>query len=635
MSFVRALKDYKASKTKEEGALYFKKGEIIVVDQQNNEKLLFHGSYEGKKGMKSGWFPSFSVKALNEKEIIEHKKSKKYLQSEEKKKKEEEKVGKKLVTSNSFSSDAKKEMVKDASRDGETSSSNYNDKDKKEKKKKFLSSKIASRPTKESLVERGILVEPPSNTMRKIEKLSSFLVSRPPREQVSKVLNADQEKKMFGIPLGQVMFTTYTEFRIPPQILVLIKYIEEKGMDETGIFRISGGTGEINALKEMMNKGEDISEKISAFSVHSASGVLKLFFRQLPEPLFTFDLFDSLVKSTEIEEEAARLEKNKAILKQLPKHNYSLIAKLFLFLAKITKLSEVNKMNSSNLGIVFGPTLLWGRDSNPVTDMMSNVGTSEVVGFMIDHSEQLFSLDDMSEVEKNLYSSNSSGANSLNTSRENSTGSFQSQGSYTNLLSVNSAATHKKVGSADLSAAFGHRKMGSQDLTSPKRVIQSVDYSDKEKQQQHQMMLNINLIQQQLKRTQSGQSTDNLSNARRNTITEQPTTIVPPSTFENLSSSAPMEPTTTNSTQSDTKLPDGWEKAVDSNGKVFYVDHLNKRTQWEIPTSATPSNTSTPLLKSPSGRSFMSPLLKSPSSTSVNASLTRSPSGNVNSNLSN
>jgi len=30
-------------------------------------------------------------------------------------------------------------------------------------------------------------------------------------------------------------------------------------------------------------------------------------------------------------------------------------------------------------------------------------------------------------------------------------------------------------------------------------------------------------------------------------------------------------------------LPEGWEKSIDSNGNVFYIDHKKRKTQWEHP----------------------------------------------------
>ena len=33
----------------------------------------------------------------------------------------------------------------------------------------------------------------------------------------------------------------------------------------------------------------------------------------------------------------------------------------------------------------------------------------------------------------------------------------------------------------------------------------------------------------------------------------------------------------------DSPLPDGWEKRVEPNGRVYFVNHKNRTTQWEDP----------------------------------------------------
>lgn len=39
----------------------------------------------------------------------------------------------------------------------------------------------------------------------------------------------------------------------------------------------------------------------------------------------------------------------------------------------------------------------------------------------------------------------------------------------------------------------------------------------------------------------------------------------------------------------DLPLPEGWEQKTDPYGRVFYVDHINRTTQWERPTPPPPN----------------------------------------------
>ena len=41
-------------------------------------------------------------------------------------------------------------------------------------------------------------------------------------------------------------------------------------------------------------------------------------------------------------------------------------------------------------------------------------------------------------------------------------------------------------------------------------------------------------------------------------------------------------------------LPEGWERGVTSEGQVYYIDHINKKTQWEHPSQKSPKYPQTP-----------------------------------------
>lgn len=41
-----------------------------------------------------------------------------------------------------------------------------------------------------------------------------------------------------------------------------------------------------------------------------------------------------------------------------------------------------------------------------------------------------------------------------------------------------------------------------------------------------------------------------------------------------------------NDSEESEPLPQGWEERQDANGRIFYVDHTTRRTQWERPTRA-------------------------------------------------
>lgn len=106
------------------------------------------------------------------------------------------------------------------------------------------------------------------------------------------------------------------------------------------------------------------------FDVHTIAGLLKLYLRELPEPLFTYALYnqwiDATVKTLNNESQALTLEQ---VIEQLPKQNYDNLHLLIRFLYLLTCHQESNKMTSSNLAITMAPSLIRAR---PVQELSNS-----------------------------------------------------------------------------------------------------------------------------------------------------------------------------------------------------------------------------------------------------------------------
>lgn len=73
-----------------------------------------------------------------------------------------------------------------------------------------------------------------------------------------------------------------------------------KGMDSEGIYRRSGGAGQTREIQQLFDQGKvpDLTDDVSKWNDISAiTSVLKLYFRNLPDPLFTFALHDSFIQA--------------------------------------------------------------------------------------------------------------------------------------------------------------------------------------------------------------------------------------------------------------------------------------------------------------------------------------------------
>jgi len=137
-------------------------------------------------------------------------------------------------------------------------------------------------------------------------------------------------------------------------------------VETEGIFRISGSLPKMNLLRSALESGLNLTDSIEKLlttrdciiSCHEVSGVLKAFFRELPEPVVPFSHFQSFMNPLRIESEEERIAAFKEAVVALPNDNRHLLRKLMEFLHVVTLHEEQNRMSPQNLAIVFAHTLL-------------------------------------------------------------------------------------------------------------------------------------------------------------------------------------------------------------------------------------------------------------------------------------
>ncbi|XP_047664053.1 GEM-interacting protein isoform X1 [Tachysurus fulvidraco] len=180
--------------------------------------------------------------------------------------------------------------------------------------------------------------------------------------------------------------------------------IESRALTVQGVYRVSGSKPRILKLCHAFETQKDQVD-LSDLSPHDITSVLKLFFKDLPEPLLTFDLYTDFINTgkeiqrlTEREHsaESAQIIENilsnlKQILARLPPCNYSTLQYMMAHLFRISECEE-NKMSPGNLGIVFGPTLLRPLVSGDVSmiALLESSYQALLLEFMISHHDQIF-----------------------------------------------------------------------------------------------------------------------------------------------------------------------------------------------------------------------------------------------------
>ncbi|KAK1331445.1 hypothetical protein QTO34_009400 [Cnephaeus nilssonii] len=111
-------------------------------------------------------------------------------------------------------------------------------------------------------------------------------------------------------------------------------------------------------LEHGFRYNKDILLMLSDMDINAIAGTLKLYFRELPEPLLTDRLYPAFMEGIALSDPAAKENCMMHLLRSLPDPN--LITFLFLLehLKRVAEKEPINKMSLHNLATVFGPTLL-------------------------------------------------------------------------------------------------------------------------------------------------------------------------------------------------------------------------------------------------------------------------------------
>ncbi|XP_036375335.1 rho GTPase-activating protein 12-like isoform X2 [Megalops cyprinoides] len=186
-------------------------------------------------------------------------------------------------------------------------------------------------------------------------KLKKFLTRRPTLQAVrDKGYIKDQ---VFGCSLTSLCHRENTT--VPKFVKMCIDHVENTGLNVDGLYRVSGNLAVIQKLRFAVNHDEKVNLEDGKWEdIHVTTGALKMFFRELPEPLFTYGSFDDFVSAIKCPDYNQRVHLIKDLIKQLPKPNQDTMQVLFKHLRKVIDHGEVNRMTTQSVAIVFGPTLL-------------------------------------------------------------------------------------------------------------------------------------------------------------------------------------------------------------------------------------------------------------------------------------
>jgi len=196
--------------------------------------------------------------------------------------------------------------------------------------------------------------------------------------------------------VGSPTCTTCVEF-VPYLVKLCCDIVSEKGLDVVGIYRVPGNNAAVTYLTEQINKGVDsfALEDQRWQDVNVVSSLLKSFFRKLPNPLFTADMYSLFIEASKVDQSARRMDQLRKLVRALPDFHFETLKYVTNHLCQVAEHSSTNKMEVRNLAIVFGPTLVRTSDDNMVSMVTDMSQQCRIIESILSNWEYFFTEDEV------------------------------------------------------------------------------------------------------------------------------------------------------------------------------------------------------------------------------------------------
>ncbi|XP_034539532.1 rho GTPase-activating protein 22-like [Notolabrus celidotus] len=173
---------------------------------------------------------------------------------------------------------------------------------------------------------------------------------------------------VFGQRLEEtVLYERRYGMRLVPLVVEqCVTFIRDRGLQEVGLFRQPGQASLVKELQEAFDAGERPSFD-SNTDIHTVASLLKLYLRQLPEPLVPYKRYQDFLLCGQklMSDHKQGLSELRHLLHELPVANFNLLNFICQFLNDVQSYSSSNKMSSQNLATVFGPNILRAKAEDP------------------------------------------------------------------------------------------------------------------------------------------------------------------------------------------------------------------------------------------------------------------------------
>ncbi|KAG8523157.1 Rho GTPase-activating protein 32, partial [Galemys pyrenaicus] len=223
--------------------------------------------------------------------------------------------------------------------------------------------------------------------------LRTFMKSRPTKQKLKQ--RGILKERVFGCDLGEHLLNS--GFDVPQVLQSCTAFIERYGIVD-GIYRLSGVASNIQRLRHEFDSEHvpDLTKEPYVQDIHSVGSLCKLYFRELPNPLLTYQLYEKFSEAVSAATDEERLIKIHDVIQQLPPPHYRTLEFLMRHLSLLADYCSITNMHAKNLAIVWAPNLLRSKQiesacfSGTAAFMEVRI-QSVVVEFILNHVDVLFS----------------------------------------------------------------------------------------------------------------------------------------------------------------------------------------------------------------------------------------------------
>ncbi|XP_051579686.1 rho GTPase-activating protein 42-like isoform X16 [Myxocyprinus asiaticus] len=171
-----------------------------------------------------------------------------------------------------------------------------------------------------------------------------------------------------------------------------IQLVEMRGLSTMGLYRVGGINSKVQKLMTTVfspKAAPDMDLDPETWDNKTITSGLKNYLRCLCEPLMTYKLHSDFLMAVKSDDQNYRVCAVHALVHKLPDKNKEMLETLIKHLLNVSTHSESNMMTVSNLGVIFGPTLMRSQEET-VAAMMNIKFQNIVVEILIENFEKIF-----------------------------------------------------------------------------------------------------------------------------------------------------------------------------------------------------------------------------------------------------